>query len=249
MWCFFDESYPREGSVTSVVACLMRDKTVRHLDEAIYQAQKRAYGRDHARNLQREIKGKDLLSNYSFKMARKYNHSKNHQLVEDILKQCSNDFENHPIFVFGAAVYGAKDILKKMSETEVTFPIVDILRKVSAAATEISTGQSVNLVFDENLADRNSAISIRRFVSGVKLPNVSHYPFVGVSHVTPGIQLSDIGAYILGRRAVGDDRFKPWLSQLRNLEWKGEINGYQRLGIQRWDVHPDGRATVRKKWA
>jgi len=106
----------------------------------------------------------------------------------------------------------------------------------------------VNLVFDEKLADRDAAISIRRFVSGVELPNVSHYPLVGVSHVSPGIQLADIGAYILGRRAVGNKSFQVWLTRLRNLEWSGQVEGRGRMGIQRWDSLPGGQVKVRKKW-
>jgi hypothetical protein len=104
------------------------------------------------------------------------------------------------------------------------------------------------VVFDEKAADRDVSISLRRYVSGVKLPNVSHYPLVGVSHVSPGIQLADIGAFILGRRAAGDKRFNTWLTLLRSLEWSGFVDGYERTGIQRWDMLDDGRFRVRKRW-
>ncbi len=80
------------------------------------------------------------------------------------------------------------------------------------------------------------ATAVKRFVSGVRLPNVSHYPLVGVSHVTPGIQLADICAFILGRRAVGDEKFSTWTDLLRPLEWSGTVNGYQRFGIQKWQL-------------
>lgn len=248
MWCFFDESYPPECGVTSVIACLMRNETVRELDQIIYRAQRTHFGRKRARNLRYELKGRELLSANSFRMAERHGYSINHSLVQDVLADCAKAEEEHRILVFGAAVYGAQDILKRVGEEKLAFPIVEILRRVSVAARDLAAGRAVNLVFDEKLADRDASISIRRFVSGVKLPNVSHYPLVGVSHVSPGIQLADIGAYILGRRAAGDERFKVWLTRLRNLEWSGVVGKYNRMGIQRWDSLPDGRVTVRKRW-
>ena len=245
---FFDESYPPEGGVTSVIACLMRNETVRELDQIIYRARRTHFGQKHARDLRCELKGKELLSSNSFRMAAKHGYSINHALVQEVLAECTEAQEEHNILVFGAAVYGAKDILKRVGEEKLAFPIVEVLRRVSTAAEELAAGRTVNLVFDEKLADRDAAIAIRRFVSGVKLPNVSHYPLVGVSHVSPGIQLADIGAYILGRRAAGDARFKVWLTRLRNLEWSGQVRGYNRMGIQRWDSLPDGRVRVRKTW-
>jgi len=248
MWCFFDESYPPEGDVGSVIACLMRNETVRRLDAILYRARRRHFGKEQARDLHHEIKGKALLSNNSFRMLERHGYSRNQELVKDILTDCAKLNEPHQMLVFGAAIYGATDILKRVHEERLAFPVVEILKRVSHAAREMGDDRSVNLVFDERLADKNVSISIRRFVSGVKLSNVSHYPLIGVSHVSPGIQLADIGAFILGRRAVGDRRFGVWLSRLRNLEWCGKVDGRERMGIQRWDSLPDGRVRVRRKW-
>lgn len=247
MWCFFDESYPEEDNVASIVACLMNDATVSHVDQILFQAQKKHFSHEHARDLSNELKGKDLLSKYSFKMAKKHGFSKNHDVVREILTECLKHSDAHPVLVFGAAVYGAKEILKHPGK--LAFPLTEILKRVSAAARDQDTNSNVTLVFDEKLADRDVAIALRRFIAGTHLPNVSHYPLVGVSHVTPGIQLADIGAFILGRRAIGDPEFTSWLSQLRQLEWTGTVDGYSRMGIQRWDADPSGSVRVRKKWA
>ena len=112
----------------------------------------------------------------------------------------------------------------------------------------MNSDRSVTLVFDDQLADRNTSISIRRFVAGVNLPNVSHYPLIGVSHVSPGIQLADLGAFIIGRRAVGDMKFNVWLSRLREIEWNGDINGKPRRGIDRWTSLGDGTVSYRRNW-
>jgi len=248
MWCFFDESYPDEGGVASVVACLMRTETIRSLDTVFYSAQRKHWGAKQARDLKREVKGMTVLSKNSFKMLKKFRHSTSQQVAGDILRGCAELPPEKSIRIFGAAIYGEKDILKRVRRDRLAFPVVAILQAVSQAAKEMANDRTVNLVFDEKLADRDVSISLRRFVAGVRLTNVSHYPLIGVSHVTPGIQLADICAYILGRRAVGDKLFGPWLSRVRQLEWNGEVGGVQRLGIQRWDAGADGMVTVRKKW-
>jgi len=105
--CFFDESYPPEGVVTSVLACLMRNETVRELDQIMYRARHTHFGKKHAHTLLYELKGKDLLSSASFRMAKKHGYSINHALVQDVLAGCAKAKEEHKILVFGAAVYGA----------------------------------------------------------------------------------------------------------------------------------------------
>jgi hypothetical protein len=248
MWCFFDESYPDEGGVTSIICCLMKNETVAYLDRRIYLAKKKYWGEAQAKSLRTEIKGNKLFSNNSFKMAKKHGTSKNLLVAQEILADCFLNKDDHPIKVFGCAVYGAQDLLKKINkENKLTIPIAEILKRVSVAAHEMDGNRRVNLVFDEQLSDLELAISTRRFVSGVGIENISHYPLIAVSHVSPGLQLADLGAYILGRRAAGDHRFHLWLSRLKQLEWKGKVNGLDRWGIQRWDISPTG-VTVRKKW-
>jgi hypothetical protein len=227
---------------------MMRTETIPRLDRILYAAQHRHFGSEQAKAMDREIKGSQLLANNSFKMLQKYGYSSNLEVAKDIFRDCSSLSDNHAVRIFGAAIWGEKDVLKKVHEGKLNFPLVELLKRVSAACKEMEPSRTVHLVFDESLADRDISISICRFIKGVGLGNVSHYPMNGVSHVTPGIQLADIGAYILGRRAVGDVRFKPWLSTLRNLEWTGIVDGRYRMGIQRWDS--DGTATVRvrKYW-
>lgn len=248
MWCFFDESYPPEGGVSSITCCLMKSETVANLDRWIYRAKKKYWGEAQAKSLRNEVKGASLFSNYAFKMEEKYGASKNLLLAREVLAECVNESASDPIKFFGCAVYGGQDLLKAINkENKLTFPIAEILERVSVAAQEMDTDRKVNLVFDEQLTDMELAISTRRFVSGVGIANISHYPLIAVSHVSPGLQLADLGAYILGRRAQGDLRFKIWLSRLKQLEWSGTIKGRERWGIQRWDITENG-VTVRKKW-
>jgi hypothetical protein len=249
MWCFFDESYPDGADVACICACLMRVESLSALNKLMYNSRRKHFGSVRAKDLSVELKGTSLLSNQSFKMLSKGNgYSINQQVADDVLRGCVELPAELTIKIFGAAVYGEKDILKKVQSDRLAFPVVEVLRRVSAAACEMDPNGMVDLVFDQQLAEKSVAISIRKFIAGVQLPNVSQFPLAGVSHVSPGLQLADLGAYILGRRAAGDQRFHKWMMRLRQLEWSGIIGGYNRMGIQRWDSDGSGRVRVRQKW-
>lgn len=248
MWCFFDESYPNGCDVTSVVACLMKNEAVEPLNHILYRAQHAHFGSAHARDLQMEVKGSKLLSNYAFRMAEQHGHSCNLEAAKDILRDCARLRDDQLIQFFGSVIYGEKDILKKISQHQLAYPLVEMLKRISFAADRLSPSRSVSLVFDEQLAALDASIAIRRFVAGRRLSNVSHYPLIAVSNVSPGIQLADLGAFILGRRAAGDARFEPWVSRLRRFTWKGEIDGRTRFGIKRWDSDGAGKVRLRRTW-
>ncbi|MCC7423101.1 MAG: DUF3800 domain-containing protein [Planctomycetaceae bacterium] len=248
MWCFFDESYPAEGGVTAISACLMSEATVRRLDLVMYRARRRFYSTEHAKDMTKELKGQELLSNNAFKMEEKGDFRRL-GVARQVFERCCVDRGRHPIHLFGTAIYGAHDVLKEIDHKKLAFPVRDILDKVSCAAQKMKPNGRVNLVFDEQLGHRDMAIAIRRFVAGVKLKNVSDYPLTGVSHVTPGIQLADMTAYVLARYAVGDPRFLEWMNRLRVLEWSGQVNGYDRRGFQTWEKNGDGKLVVRYRWS
>jgi len=250
MWCFFDESYPADDTdVTSVVACLMRDETVRFLDRTIYIARKKYFGIEQAKSQSFEIKGSQMLSNNSFRLEKKYGQSTNHQVAKEILTECIKSRDEHPVYVLGAAIYGHRDILKTISNDHLVLPITDILEKASVAAASLEPKGRVNLVFDEQIgAQTEMAISTRKFVAGTRLPNVSHYPLVAVSHTSPGLQLADLGAYILARRALGDRRFIAWHQLLQQLEWTGQVRNRDRRGIQRYECQKGGAIGIRTRW-
>ncbi|MDZ4684844.1 MAG: DUF3800 domain-containing protein [Planctomycetaceae bacterium] len=251
MWCFFDESYQTaNGGVTAIAACLMNDRTVKGLDLVLYDARRNHFGIDHARDLTRELKGASLLSRGSFDQMEKYGNNRNIELTQQVITKCVEFTAQHPIWLFGAVVYGEVGVIKKLGTDRLVRPVADILDKVSAAAARSDSHRRVNLVFDSQIcgAEPDIAAAVRKFVAGVRLHKISIYPLVGVSHVSPGIQLADICAYILGRKAIGDERFDYWLQQIRQLEWHGSINCYPRSGIQRWHLDGNGRPVVCHNW-
>jgi hypothetical protein len=248
VWCFFDESFPPEGGVTAITACLMQEKAVRALDRVMFSARQDHFGREHAKSLTNELKGTELLSKNSFRMAKKYGSSRNHMVAADILNGCHVIHYQHPIRIFGCIIYGKEsDLQRAVDATRLERPLVDMLRKVSISATQIKPNERVHIVFDEQLGVRaDVAIRTRQFVAGVGLKNVSKYPLASVSNVSPGVQLADICTYILGRRAVGDIASMRWMSMLRRLEWHGRNNGHKSRGIVCYSR--DGKGTERCRW-
>ncbi len=251
VWCFFDESYhDGDNPVTTVAACLMRDDTVRGLDLVLYEARREHFGLAHARDLTLELKGSRLFSKNSFSQMEKFGNNRNLALAEQVLERCNEFQDEHPIWIFGAVVYGTVGVLNRLNSSRLEKPVADILDKVSVAATEADSDRRVDLVFDSQIcgAEPDIAAAVRRFVAGVKLKNVSHYPLVGVSHVSPGIQFADICAFILRRRAMGATHFIPWVERIEKLEWSGTVNGFQRSGIRRWHQDDKGRLVVCHEW-
>lgn len=248
MWCFFDESHvDSDVNVTAISACLMGWPTIRDLDIAMYRARRKHFGEVNAQSLDKELKGGSLFASNSFKMVEKYNSSKNLDLATDLFDHCIKSRTQHPIHLFGAVVYGQSGILKHLDASRLSRPISDVLDKVSAAAQIIAPDEIVHLVFDSQICgdEHNIAGCVRRFVFGVKLHNVSHFPLVGISHVSPGIQLADICAHLLGRHAKEDDRIKPWYDKMMQMQWEGWVNEFKRRGVQSWEKNSSGEFVVR----
>ena len=249
MWCFLDESYPPEGGVTAIAGCLMQTRAVQRLDRELFVARRTHFGDEHARDLHRELKGKDLLSRQSFIRLARHGEQKNHAVASDVLDACVRIRGTHPIYVFGAVVYGAHDLLTTVTEKKLMKPLTHILNLVSSSAGMINPRDRVNLVFDEQLGTRaDVAIRARQFIAGVELPNVSPYPLSAVSNVSPGIQLADLCAFILGRQAIGDRNFLPWMSKLRRLEWRGHVHRRGQHGLAIFQRNGDGQIVRISGW-
>lgn len=244
MWCFFDESY--QANVTAIAACLMDDRTLRAVDRIMYSARRVHFDLEHAKDLTKELKGAQLLSNYTFRQVAQYGDNANQELAKAVLQGCHAASQLGSLKVFGAVVYGQQGVLTKLGKDRLARPVADLLDKISAAAASGPSRRRVSLVFDSQIcgAEPTIAAAVRRFVAGVRLPNVSHFPLVGVSHVCPGIQLADICAFVLGRKAIGDHRFDTWLQRVEQLVWSGTIGNYSRSGIQRWELDAAGEKLV-----
>ena len=108
--------------------------------------------------------------------------------------------------MFGITVFGTNPHLGVTGPRNLDLPYRELMERISAEG--VKRNREVKLVFDQRFgAHTGIAIGIHGFLQGVRLPMIYPFPYFGVSHVTPCLQVADIGAYILGRRAIGDERF------------------------------------------
>lgn len=251
MRCYFDESWQESvtGLRIGVLFGLLLDKAIScNLDNLLYQVRKKYYGKTQAKNRNSELKGNLLLSNQTFQIAARNPNVMpiNHCIAMEIISWCilSTDAK-----VFASIVYGPDPHLKCMDPKHLELPFSDLCVKISQAASEIKPDHEVSLVFDQRLgAQKNIAISIYNFIGGSGLDNLNSHPYFGVSNVDPGIQVADIFAYIVGKRALKDQKFIHWYERIKKLQWSGKISGKKRWGFQRYDAQSDGSFNIRKGW-
>ena len=218
MWCFIDESW-HEGTKEQVGVLAATVGTKSDFDElghALYRIRRKYFGEEHAKNLLSELKGKDLFSNLSFKR-QKAGYSKNLSVVREVLEwvAASN------IRFIGICIYGdTKPPLLTPDLKSLSTPFRELCVRVSAHVPANQTGQ---MIFDQRLgAQENISVAVHNYLAGIREnQRLLPHPLIGVSNVWPGLQLADIVAYILGKYAVGDERFDFWYRQINRLQTVG----------------------------
>lgn len=254
MRCYFDESWQTIDSdlrVGIIFGLLINKKLISQLDNFLYRIRKKYYGKEHAKDKNRELKGNRLLSNRIFRIANKNPGVMpiNHCVVMEIISWCNNLPSNIAPKVFASFVYGTDPHLRCLDTKRLDLPFMDICIKISRAASEIDKDGFVTLIFDERWgAQSGIAIAIYNFIRGVGVQNINPTPYFAVSNVDPGVQLADIFAYIAVKRAAKDTRFKKWYNNISTLQWKGTIDNKKRWGFQRYEIIEEGKYKIRKGW-
>ncbi|MCP5534777.1 MAG: DUF3800 domain-containing protein [Akkermansiaceae bacterium] len=244
-WCFIDESW-RDGvdeKIGVLAATVGPARDFQKLDAKMYQVRKKYLGEDHAKDRTSELKGTQLLSNNSFKMLDQHGFSKNLCVVREILEFVKTT----QIRYIGVTVYGnKKPSLLAPHARDLARPFKELCYKLEAA---IPRGQAGIIVFDQRVgAQEGISVAISNYLSGIPGRKKLHPdPLVGVSNVHAGLQLADIAAFILGKRAAQDKRIEPFYrilsaSKLETTNSQGKTI----YGFVRFQQHEDGRFTIRK---
>ncbi len=108
-WCYVDESWAEtEKEKMGVLAAAVGPQDAfERLDRFMYKMRRKYYGEEHARNRERELKGADLFSSNSFKMAEKHGYSKNLWLDRcRLYHNLVSDCQLHTVGQNGRSVYG-----------------------------------------------------------------------------------------------------------------------------------------------
>jgi len=259
MWCFMDESWSvkKDGQHIGVLFALtMPYPSLRQLDTMSYAVRKKYYDQryknGHAKNYERELKGKDLLSAWTFKLMAKNKGEPpvNHCVAREILTWLGNRRDSLKIDAFAMVVYGADPRLECVAPRQLELPYRELLHRISVCCQHRNPHGFATLVFDcREVVQKANAIALRNFIAGTRIGNINPCPYFAVSNVEPAIQVADICAYILARRAAGDKRFiDPWYSELRRVQWSGEVNGVTWFGYRRYDQAGPQDFRIRQSW-
>lgn len=220
MWCFVDESWHegKKEEVGVLAGAIGPKEDFENLEHKLYQIRRKYFGEDHARDHMRELKGKDLLSNHSFALLDE-GYSKNLTVAREVIEWVRTD--SH-IRVIGVTVYGnTRPPLLAPRAKQLTRPFKELCIRLNA---HVPPGKKGFLIFDQRIgAQEEISIAVRNYLAGLPAPHrVVPYPLIGVSNVWAGIQLADIVAHILGRYAVGNDKFLEWYKRVKSIQTEGE---------------------------
>ena len=244
-WCFIDESWhsgqTEEIGVLGAAVCSWSVHEA--LSRECYRVRRKYYGDDHARDSMRELKGKDLLGNSTFKYAQQHGLSKNHCVARELLEFAyANGIRITAITVFGKH----KPQLLSPEPRMLAAPFRDLCVRLWAHLPDRAHG---HIVFDQRLgAQEGISIAINNYLAGLEDPHrLRSMPLVAVSNVCAGLQLADLVAFIVGRYSAGDDRFLPWYKLVSRMQIRAsDYRGRTVYGLERLDSSEDGRFSVRR---
>lgn len=244
MWCFIDESWQEgEQEKVGVLAAAIGTKAdFSDLGRLMYRIRKKYYGEPHARDLRSELKGANLFSNASFKL-HDTGFSKNLTVAREILEWTATS----NIRLVGVCIYGKdRPPLLTPNLKALSTPFRELCVRVLSHIPERHHGE---MIFDQRLgAQEDISIAVHNYLAGIPEPHrLIPYPLIGVSNVWPGLQLADIVAHILGKYAIGDERFDFWYRKAKLIQTDGkDHHGRQVFGFVRRQWLGDDNYEVRK---
>jgi len=241
MLIFLDETFRthKNGAVEMPFGALcgvaIPENQFTRIAKDIYQLKLKHMGAEFARD--HELKGKELLKNYVFKLQAKGIASKNLALVDDILSY----IERKRIHVFGCVCFQPRfhdfkcqDVTALDKTFRFLFERIDMFMKIE------HQHEKAVLVFDDRDQGTNerNATAITNFFlrspDGLALDSIIDTPFFGISQAQNiGLQLADFVTTILGLRFEGHDHIQPYFERLKRCiyRWQDPA-GYWSSGLK-----------------
>lgn len=170
----------------------------------------------------KELKGKELLSNLQFDLESDGIHSKNLGLVREILKYMTSRGSQF----FASVVTSKEDIdLACAKPDQLERPFFFLFERIDLFMKENYPGFIAKLIFDDRgiRFNENISKSVSNFFhksrTGQSFDTIMKVPFFAISSENVGIQVADIGAYILGARFTGNRKKYEFFQMIKNMEF------------------------------
>jgi hypothetical protein len=235
MLLFFDESFresehKRAISLGALCGIGIPETEFSRVADDVFKLKAKHLGLDFAKD--REIKGKELLKNYVFKLDAKTGKSKNLSLAWDLIDYIVS--KKLPIFGCvcfekGFQHFKVDDVAALDRTFKYLFERVDMYMKIHRK------DEMASIVFDDRdygINHKNSeAITnfFQRSGKGLSMSSIVRTPFFAISQAqNVGLQLADFVTTIVGLRFAGNENIRPYFKSLSSA-----IPGYEN-GRGRW---------------
>jgi len=169
-----------------------------------------------------ELKGKELLKNYLFSLESKGIRTNGLALVREVLDLA----KSRSIHYFASVVFTEEEInLACADANQLERPFFYLFERIDLFMRENYPGVMAQLIFDDRGIRTNINLSktISNFFhksrAGQSFDKIIKVPFFAISAENVGIQLADIGAYILGARFTGDRKKEEFFRKIKDLEF------------------------------
>jgi hypothetical protein len=223
---FFDETFRtslKQKDVTFGALCgvAIPESQLHKVSTDLYQLKYKHFGADYARD--GEIKGKDLLKNYVFRLAAKGIESRNIALAKDLLAY----IEAKGLKVFGCVCFEkgmqkfkCADVASLDMTFRHVFERVDMYLKIK------HPGRLAKIIFDDRDfgTNRQNATAITNFflrsAQGLSLDSIIKTPFFAISQSqNAGLQLADFVTTIVGLRFMSHPEATPYFEVLKRCRF------------------------------
>jgi len=231
MLIFFDETFRQSLKYTNVSLGALcgigiEEKDLSRVADDLYKLKYKHLGADFARNS--EIKGKELLKNWVFRLAKGGTHSKSLALAFDLIHY----IEAKKLSIFGCVCFekGLQrfevDNVRSLDKTfRFLFERIDMFMKIHRP------NQMASLVFDDRdygINQKNSeAITnfFQRSAYGLSIDSIVKTPFFAISQSqNVGLQLADFVTTVIGMRFSSHPEISPFYAHLKRafVSWPTE---------------------------
>lgn len=222
MLIFFDETFREslrhsEVSLGALCGIGIRENELSQVESDVFKLKYKHMGSEYARN--QEIKGKDLLKNYVFRLEAKGIPSKNLALAKDLIEY----IVSKKLPIFGCVCF--EKHLQRFQVDDVTaldktfcylFERIDMFIKI------YRPDEMASLVFDDRdygINQKNSAAItnfFQRSARGLSMDSIVKTPFFAISQSqNVGLQLADFVTTVIGLRFSSHEQAQPYFAALK----------------------------------
>lgn len=180
-----------------------------------------------------EIKGKDLFKNFYFKLEARCIKSNGLELARNIFGY----METLGVRYFASIVFSEKEIdLACENVDQLERPYYFLFERIDQFMKDNCPDLMAKLIFDDRGVESNKKTSkslinfFHKCKVGQSFDSIIKVPLFAISSENVGIQMADVGAYVLGKRFTGDKKSIEFFTKVKALQFINktpvvEING------------------------